>query len=461
MSGIDFQSESRSLLGRATVVGFAAAVVVWIAWFLTHLPWVGLSEQLSVLIILAVWLIASAAAVAWTGRDRAAAVGMIGGIICAIAGLLILGSKIVPEAAAAGPAPGGTRENLPPLPLVVVGFLGLGAAIGVVGGLLSRIFPSPKAPPRPLAQMGVVVAVGITPLLVVGGLVTSTNSGMAVPDWPNTYGSNMFLYPLGPRSAPGLFLEHSHRLFGSLIGLMSLILAIWTTLTERRRWIQVLAWIAFALVCLQGALGGIRVLLGDESAAADKPAWAMLHGVLAQLVFGFVVGLAAALTPLFASSISVPRHPSVRRFKVFSAGLTHALVLQLIFGAMYRHLRSSHALWTHAGFSVLIVIMAILAGFVAIGLARQADGEENPAGPAAAFPGLAATLRRIGIGLVVVVGLQFVLGWAAFFVGGADRTAASPMEAIVRTAHQANGAVLIAFAALAFVWSRWTLRRTA
>jgi hypothetical protein len=106
------------------------------------------------------------------------------------------------------------------------------------------------------------------------------------------------------------------------------------------------------------------------------------------------------------------------------------------------------------------MILAIMAGFVAIGMARSQDGEDSPAGPAAAHPPLACTLRRIGLGLVIVVGLQFALGWAAFFVGGAERTAANPAEALIRTAHQANGAVLIAFAALAFVWSRWTLRRS-
>ena len=64
--------------------------------------------------------------------------------------------------------------------------------------------------------------VAVAPLLFVGGLVTSTNSGMAVPDWPNTFGSNMFLYPLGPRAQPDVYLEHSHRLFGTLVGLATL-----------------------------------------------------------------------------------------------------------------------------------------------------------------------------------------------------------------------------------------------
>jgi len=458
MSGLRQQGPSERL-GRAIVVGFASAVAVWITWFITHLPWVGMSEQVSLPIVLATWLLASAGAVAWAGGNRPVLVGAMGGVICALVSLLILGSKIVPEVSS-GPAPGGTRGTLPPIALIVPGFLLLGGVIGLAGSLLSQALPRRKSgETRPIAQLGVVVAVGITPLLVVGGLVTSTDSGMAVPDWPNTYGTNMFLYPLGPRSDSGLFLEHSHRLFGSLVGLMTLVLTAWVMVAENRRWVKVVAGVALALVIAQGVLGGWRVLAGSEVAAEDNRLLAMLHGVLAQLVFGVVVGLAAVLSPLFISGTKVPAHGSIRRFKVFSAGLTHALILQLIFGAMYRHMRSSHALWTHAGFALVVLILAIVAGFVAISLARRADGEDAPAGPAAGIPALACTLRRIGIGLVVVVGLQFALGWAAFFVGGAERTAANPLEALVRTSHQANGAILISLAALAFVWSRWTLRR--
>lgn len=458
MAPLQNDTNSGGTLGRAVVVAFAASVAVWITWFVTHLPWLGMAEQTSLPILLVVWLAAAACAAARSGAKNAITVGLLGGIGCALVGLLILGSKLVPAAAADGTTPGG----LPSIALIVPGFLLLGAAIGAAAGALSRMLPQrDAAASRPLAQMSVVVAVGITPLLVVGGLVTSTNSGMAVPDWPNTFGSNMFLYPLGPRSSPGLFLEHSHRLFGTLVGLLSLVLAIWTSVSEQRRWVKVLAWTVFALVCAQGILGGIRVRLGDADAGLDKPIWAMLHGVLAQLVFGTAVGLAAALSPLFTSAIRLPKDPAIRRFKLFATGLTHSLILQLIFGAMYRHMRSSHALWTHAAFSLVIMIMAIVAGFVAIRLARPADGEESPAGAAAGVPALSCTLRRIGIGLVVVVGLQFALGWSAFFVGGAERTAANPTEAIIRTAHQANGAVLIAFAALAFVWSRWAMRRSA
>lgn len=460
MSSLQVGSDSSGTFGRAVVVGFASSVAVWITWFMTHLPWVGMSEPVSMPIVLGVWLLAGAFAVAWTGCKNPVIVGILGGVVCALVGLLVLGTKVVPDAAPDGITPGGTRDTLPSVALIIPAFLVLGGAIGLAAGLASRLAPKLCAgPSSALAQMGVVVAIGITPLLVVGGLVTSTDSGMAVPDWPNTFGSNMFLYPLGPRSEPGLFLEHAHRLFGSLVGLMTLILAGWVIAKDGRRWVKVLAVVALSLVIVQGVLGGWRVLAGSDIPTEDNRWLAMLHGVLGQLVFGVVVALAATLSPLFRSAATVQPHASIRRFKVFSAGLTHALILQLIFGAMYRHMRSGHALWTHAGFSVVIMVLAIVAGFVAIGLARRDVGEDSPAGPAAAVPALACTLRRIGLGLIIVVALQFALGWAAFFVGGAERTAANPTEALIRTAHQANGAILIAFASLAFVWSRWVLRR--
>lgn len=448
------------LLGRAVVVGFAAAVAVWSAWFITHLPWLGLAESTSIPLLLGVWVIATAAAIGWVGDRRRAPIGLLSGVVGGLVGLLILGSKIVPDATPEGPvgAPGDTA--LPPVWLIVPGFVALGAVLGLAGGVVSTLLPRERDSGDSLSRFGIVVPVGIVPLLVIGGLVTSTDSGMAVPDWPNTYGSNMFLYPLGPRSDAGTYLEHFHRLFGSLIGLMTVVLAVWVWIADRRRWVCVLAGVALGLVIVQGVIGGGRVLMGSTDAASDNRAMAMLHGVLAQVVFGVIVALAAALSPLFKSDVRFPPNAAQRRFKAFATGFTHALILQLVFGAMYRHLRSNHALWTHAGFSLVVVLLALFAGFAAMALARPAEeGRPAPLGNEPGAADLACTLGRIGWGMVIIVGLQFVLGWAAFFVGGDHRTAASPFEAIIRTAHQANGAALIALAALGFVWSRWVLRR--
>ena len=97
-------------------------------------------------------------------------------------------------------------------------------------------------------------------LIVIGGIVTSTESGLAVPDWPNTFGYNMFLYPLS-EMVGGILYEHSHRLMGSIVGLLTIALFIMLILKDSRRWIKWLGLVAFIAVSVQRALGGLRVLL--------------------------------------------------------------------------------------------------------------------------------------------------------------------------------------------------------
>ena len=125
----------------------------------------------------------------------------------------------------------------------------------------------------------------VFPLIWVGGLVTSYDAGMAVPDWPGTYGYNMFLYPIetwlfGPFD---LFVEHGHRLLGSLAGLIAIALLVVTMLKESRVWVR---WMSFALLMLvifQGLIGGMRVLL-------DARVLAKVHGCVGPAFFASVVG---------------------------------------------------------------------------------------------------------------------------------------------------------------------------
>src|SRR5690606_38113289 len=132
------------------------------------------------------------------------------------------------------------------------------------------------------------VLCGLTLIVVgVGGLVTTTKAGMAVPDWPNTYGYNLFLYPWetwfwGPWD---LFVEHGHRLAASASGLVTILLLIllWRD-RSRPRWLAWMGMVALALVILQGLLGGMRVVLDER--------WlAMVHGIVGPLFFGLTVAL--------------------------------------------------------------------------------------------------------------------------------------------------------------------------
>ncbi|HEX4413605.1 MAG TPA: COX15/CtaA family protein, partial [Lacipirellulaceae bacterium] len=107
-------------------------------------------------------------------------------------------------------------------------------------------------------RWALVLACATFPLLWVGGLVTTTDAGMAVPDWPNTYGYNLFLYPwqtwlLGPWD---LFIEHGHRLLASTVGMLTIGLLVLILRNENRRWMKGLGFAALVLVILQGVLGG-------------------------------------------------------------------------------------------------------------------------------------------------------------------------------------------------------------
>src|SRR5438309_9679991 len=88
-------------------------------------------------------------------------------------------------------------------------------------------------------------------LICSGGMVTSKNVGLAVPDWPTTFGYNMFLFPVS-NWVGGILFEHTHRLLGSLVGFLTIILAVWLWLRDERRWVRSLGMIAVAGVILQG-----------------------------------------------------------------------------------------------------------------------------------------------------------------------------------------------------------------
>jgi cytochrome c oxidase assembly protein subunit 15 len=130
-------------------------------------------------------------------------------------------------------------------------------------------------------------------LIVVGGLVTSKGAGMSVPDWPTTYGYNMFLFPYS-KWVGGIFWEHSHRLLASGIGLITLVLAAVTFWKERRGWVKGLAVLAVLAVTSQGVLGGLRVTLYKDQIG-------IFHAALAQSFFGLLLVITAVTGKGFLS----------------------------------------------------------------------------------------------------------------------------------------------------------------
>src|SRR5688572_13028133 len=136
-----------------------------------------------------------------------------------------------------------------------------------------------------LHYFAALVALSTAILIFAGGLVTSTGSGLSVPDWPNTYGWFMFTFPL-EKMVGGIRYEHSHRLIASGVGFLIVVLAFWLWRAEPRRWVRRLGFIALAAVITQGILGGITVLW-----FLPKPI-SIMHAALAQLVFCLTVAIA-------------------------------------------------------------------------------------------------------------------------------------------------------------------------
>ncbi len=274
------------------------------------------------------------------------------------------------------------------------------------------------------------LAVALFPLIWMGGLVTTYDAGMAVPDWPDTYGYNLFLYP--PQSWLGVwdvFLEHSHRLLGAAVGLASIALALLLVRYDGRRPVCWLGVLAVAGVCLQGTLGGLRVV-GAEidrtticglagplflalaagllavvaqaammtstdrrsglvwfrvllvaglcfgaarmgvAAANDKLLLAKLHGSTGPLVFVLAASLVTLTSRRWFTSRKLeplgPKGlPSARRLWRLAPPVTLAIYLQIVLGVQLRHVPSAAAFWW---FTLWIWLHLVTAGVALVGV---------------------------------------------------------------------------------------------
>jgi len=167
-------------------------------------------------------------------------------------------------------------------------------------------------------------------LICSGGMVTSKGVGLAVPDWPTTFGYNMFLFPVS-KWVGGILFEHTHRLIASAVGFLTIILAIWLWRSDDRRWVRNLGVIAVAGVILQGILGGLRVtMLKDEIG--------ILHACLAQAFLGLLVLVALITTKFWRRLSNVFVTPKTfAPIKTLASLITFAIYAQLALGATMRH----------------------------------------------------------------------------------------------------------------------------
>jgi heme a synthase len=274
----------------------------------------------------------------------------------------------------------------------------------------SSSLPLPK---RLLHWYAVASAASVSLLICSGGLVTSHEAGMAVPDWPNTFGYNLFLFPIS-RWVGGVFFEHTHRLIASTVGLLTVMLCVALFLIEKRRWVKVLGVVAVAAVIVQGILGGLRV-------TENNPLLGLFHGCLAQSFFALMATIALVTSGLwnrlqrpetvsaenanrlspFTSHLSL--FTSYRRWVVI---VTAMVFVQLVLGASMRH--------SHAGLS--IPDFPLNYGQILPPLDATSIDKINEARGAAAQPYTSA-------GLIL---LQYVHRlWAVLIVAGLGFTAVS------------------------------------
>lgn len=213
-------------------------------------------------------------------------------------------------------------------------------------------------------------------LILAGGLVTNTGAGLAVPDWPTTFGHNMFLFPWSGMVG-GVFYEHGHRLIGSVVGVLTVALAV--ALWRRGPRLRSLGIVAVVLVVVQGVLGGLRVVLLDD-------ALAIVHGALAQAFFGLLVAI-ALLTG--GATRSMALEPRLRAMVIVAAGLVY---LQVVFGTLL-----THDGWLKRHVAGAVAVYAVVPA-VALGLRRTAD----------------PLTARAAHGLLVLLALQLLLGGGSF-----------------------------------------------
>ena len=165
-------------------------------------------------------------------------------------------------------------------------------------------------------------------LICAGGLVTSTSSGLAVPDWPTSYGWNMFTFPM-KHMVGGIFYEHGHRLIASGVGFLTIVLAVWIWKADPRRWMRVLGFTALLAVCLQGLLGGITVLYFLPTAVSTA------HAGLAQIFFCLTIALALFTSSGWQRPATEPVDDGTLR--VVATATTAAIYAQVLVGATMRH----------------------------------------------------------------------------------------------------------------------------
>ena len=274
------------------------------------------------------------------------------------------------------------------------------------------------------------VALSTLFLIAAGGMVTSTDSGLAVPDWPNTYGQFMFAFPLD-KMVGGIFYEHGHRMIASTVGFLTIILAAWLWIAEPRRWLRWMGVIALVAVIVQGILGGITVLYLLPAPVSVG------HAGLAQIFFGLTIAVALFTSPGWTSAQGPVDD---RLLRAVASGTTLLVYVQILLGATMRHIEAGLAIPDFP-----LAFGHLLPPFWTVGVAFHFAHRVGAICAGAAIAALAGhiwyhhrdrrELLRPAALLLILVSAQITLGAYVVWTG---------LQPIVNTAHVVNGALVLA-----------------
>ena len=259
-----------------------------------------------------------------------------------------------------------------------------------------------------LHWFAVLTAVMTFLLIGLGGLVTSNEAGRSVPDWPTSYGYNMFALPIKFWKGGALY-EHTHRLYGSFIGLLTTILAVLIGLKDSRKWLRWLGLAAFVGAVIQGVLGGLRVVLHMDNLG-------IVHGAVAQVFFILLAAIALFTSKWWFNSATTRQIPVARGLRSHVLYVTILIFIQLLIGATMRH--------QHAGLSIPDFPLAY--GKIwpdtspaAIASYNEHRMETTRVTPITAFQVILQMVHRM-VALLIFLGVAAAAGLAVKRLGGSD-----------------------------------------